>query len=342
LGDETVSVSGSFTFVNDGPAAVIAIDYPLVRRGSKYNITETDVRDQITRDFGEFAYYEEVIEWPFTDIEARRALDVSRISDDTCWGEYDPSFTVNVDGEPSAFSLEERLYLYIEHIEEGAPVAWMEDDTVAFLNVPFAESEERTVIYEYGLGYEMFTGKLYPEFRYAIYPGAMWAGDVGKATVTVRRPSGGFDRPVWFSAEYLGDLTPATFSFDGENEVFNWCFENYDPPELAEINILLGIPTEDYGTFFKDLLGMYGAGPGNRVLGRTLADNVPYKTGPSPDAEPVSERPYLPADKLFVIIGSEGEWWNVRSEGATEGWIRWRYLDPGTGKENVYAEFLSY
>jgi hypothetical protein len=338
LGAETVSVSASFTFVNDGPAVDVAVDYPLVRRESKY-VVEGDVREQITGDFGGFAYYEEVVNGPFMDIEARRVLDVSRISDDAFLGEYGSSFAVSVDGEPATFSLEERLCLYIE---EGVPVAWMEDDTVARLNVPFAESEERTVTYEYNLGYEMFTGKLYPEFRYALYPGATWAGDVGKATITVRRPPGGFDRPIWFSAEYPGYLVPATFASDGDTEVFTWRFEDYEPPDFAELIILLGVPPENYGAFFKDLLGMYGAGAGNKVFGRTLMDNVPFMAGPSPDAEPVNGRPDLPADAMFVIIRVEGEWWNVRADDAAEGWIRWRRVDPVTGEERINAEFFAY
>lgn len=338
LGAETVSVSASFTLINDGPAAAVAIDYPLVRRENKY-VIEGNVREQITRDFGEFAYLEEVVDGPFADIEARRALDVSHVSDDACLGEYGSSFAVRVDGETATFSLEERLRLYIE---EGTPVTWMEDDTVVRLNVPFGEREGRTIIYEYDLGYEVFTGKAYPEFRYALYPGAAWAGDVGEASISVKRPPGGFERPIWFSAEYSGNLAPATFSYDGETEVFTWRFEDYDPPEFTEVNVLLGIPTEDYGTFFKDLLGMYGAGAGNRVLGRTLTDNVPFTTGPSPDAEPVSGRPDLPVDTMFVIIRAKGEWWEIRTDGATEGWIRWRYVGPVTGEERIYAEFFAY
>jgi hypothetical protein len=338
LGAETVSVSASFTFVNDGPAIDVAVDYPLVRRESKY-VVEGNVREQITGDFGEFTNYEEVVDGPFTDIKARRALDVSHISDDACLGKYGSSFAASVDGEPATFSLEERLSLYIE---EGTPVAWMEDDTVVCLNIPFAEGEGRTVIYEYNLGYEMFTGKLYPEFRYALYPGVTWAGDIGEAAISVKRPPDGFDRPIWFSAEYLGNLAPAIFSYDGDTEVFTWEFDDYDPPEFTEINILLGIPTEDYGTFLKDLLGMYGAGSGNAVFGRTLTDDVPFVAVPSPGAELIRERTYLPADKVFVIIGSEGEWWNVRSEDATEGRIRWRYVDPLTGEERIYAEFFAY
>lgn len=347
LGAETVSVSASFTFVNGGAAADVAIDYPLIRRESEYAV-EGDIREQITGDFGGFAYYEEVVDGPLTYIEARRALDVSHISDGECLGEYGPSFAVSVDGEPATFSLEERLRFYIE---EGIRLAWRKDDNVVCLNVPFAESEGRTVIYEYNLGYEMLIGTLYPGFWYALYPGAAWAGDVGKATITVRRPPGGFDRPIWFSAEYRGYLVPATFASDGDTEVFTWRFEDYEPPEFAELIILLGIPTKDYGTFLKDLLGMYGAGSGTRVIGRTVTDNIPFMTAPSTDAEQVSKRPYLPEDTLFVIIGSEGEWWNVRSErewwnvqseGPAEGWIRWRNVDPVTGEERINAEFFAY
>jgi hypothetical protein len=339
LGAGTVSVSASFTFVNDGPAAVIAVDYPLVSRGGKYSLTETEVRRQITRDFGEFPFYEETVDGPFRDIEARRTPDVSLISDESCLGEYGPSFTVSVDGEPAAFSLEEFLSVYVE---EGVTVAWTENSTVARLSVPFAKSEQRTITYEYELGYELFAGKIYPELRYALYPGATWAGDIGRATVSVRRPAGGFDRPIWFSAEYLGGLAPATFAYGGDTEVFTWYFEGYDPPEFVELNILLGVPPENYGTFFKDILGMYGAGSGTRVFGRTVADGVPFMKGPSPNAESVNERPYLPEDTLFVIIGSEGEWWKIRADGAAEGWIRWRSVDPTTGEEHVYAEFFAY
>jgi hypothetical protein len=337
LGAETVSVSASFTFVNGGAAADVAIDYPLIRRESEYAV-EGDVGERITDDFGGFAYYEEVVDGPLTYIEARRALDVSHVSDDKCLGEYGPSFAVSVDGEPATFSLEERLRLYIE---EGISLAWRKDDNVVCLNVPFAESEERTVIYEYDLGYEMLIGTLYPGFWYALYPGATWAGDVGKATITVRRPPVGFDRPIWFSAEYDGDLAPAAFAFDGDTEVFTWHFEDYEPPEFAELNILLGVPPENYGTLFKDLLGMYGAGSGTRVFGRTVADGVPFMTAPSPDAEPVSERTYLPEDTLFVIIGCEGEWWEIRADDAAEGWIRWRYVDEGTGTEKIQATFIT-
>jgi hypothetical protein len=110
LGAETVSVSASFTFVNGGAAADVAIDYPLIRRESEYAV-EGDVGERITDDFGGFAFYEETVDGPLTYIEARRALDVSHVSDDKCLGEYGPSFAVSVDGEPATFSLEERLRL---------------------------------------------------------------------------------------------------------------------------------------------------------------------------------------------------------------------------------------
>jgi len=333
-----VSVSASFTFVNEGPSVRVEVDYPLTRYEYKY-VVEGDVREQITRDFGELAHYDEDVDGPFCDIEARRTLDPSYITDDTCLGEYGSSFNVSFGAEPVSFSLEERLNLFIE---EGTPVAWMEENVSAALTFIFRENAERAITYEYELGYEWFSGELYPELRYALYPGAAWAGDIGEATVSVKRPPGGFERPIWFSAEYLGDLAPATFSYDGNAEVFTWELEKCNPPEFTELIILLGVPPENYGTFFKDLLGMYGAGPGNRVLGRTLTDNVPFASGPSPDAEPVSERPSLPADAMFVIIRAEGEWWNIRAEGATEGWIRWRYVDSVTGEEHINAEFFAY
>ncbi|UCE26646.1 MAG: hypothetical protein JSW52_09895 [Candidatus Coatesbacteria bacterium] len=336
LGAETVSVSASFTLVNDGPTAEVEVDYPLTRYQYKYSV-EGDVREQITRDFGEFDHYDEVVDGPFRDIEARRALDPSYITDEKCLSKYGSSFTVSAGSEPVSFSLEERLNLFIE---EGTPVAWMEENVAVVLAVPYAENAERKITYEYELGYGLFTGKIYPELRYVLYPGAAWTGDVDEATVSVKSPPGGFERPIWFSAEYLGDLAPATISYEGETEVFTWRFEDYDPPEFLELNVTLGLPTEDYGTFFKDLLGMYGGGPGNKVLGYTITDNVPFITEPSVDAEPVSGRPDLPADTVFVIIRAEGEWWNIRADDATEGWIRWRYVDPDTGEELVYARFV--
>jgi len=337
LGSETASVYASFCFANEGPPGTITIEYPLARREGKYFVTGARIRDQITGDFGEFAYYEEVVEGPFRDVEARRTLDVSRISDDTCLGEYGSSFAVRIDGEAATFSLEERLCL---SIEEGTRAAWMEDEIVGSLSVTFAERERRTVTYEYDLGYELFTGRLFPELRYALYPGAAWSGNISEATISVRRPRAGFDRPIWFSGEYLGDLAPATFSYDGETEVFTWGFDDWDPPEFVELNVTLGLPTEDYGTFFKDLLGTYGAGPGNKVMGRTLTDNVPFTTVPSPEAELVSESASLPGDMMFVIIECEGEWWRVREGAGRDGWIRWRYVDPETGEEFVCARFL--
>jgi hypothetical protein len=125
----------------------------------------------------------------------------------------------------------------------------------------------------------------------------------------------------------------------GEEETMTWEFGRYEPAPGALMYVEIGnlIPT------MRDLtLEELGLDAGVGTPGETTVDNLNFRTGPDTGAERVDGRPTLSKGTPFAIIDTLGEWWSVRLADGTDGWIRWRYVDPDTGTENVYAEFVCH
>jgi SH3-like domain-containing protein len=68
-----------------------------------------------------------------------------------------------------------------------------------------------------------------------------------------------------------------------------------------------------------------------------LANGLNFRLAPDPTAEQVKEQPQLQKETPLQILEAYGEWWRVRTKEGNEGWIRWRYVDPESGEEHIYA-----
>ena len=64
---------------------------------------------------------------------------------------------------------------------------------------------------------------------------------------------------------------------------------------------------------------------------------INFRTLPDPAATRVSTHPLMKEGELFTIFEWRGDWWRIEDEEGNSGWLRWRYVDPDTGKENIYA-----
>lgn len=75
----------------------------------------------------------------------------------------------------------------------------------------------------------------------------------------------------------------------------------------------------------------------DRVYLTVLAANVNFRREPDPNAPRVTGKETLVSGEKVELIEIDGDWYNVDA-GGTRGWVRWRYVDPDTGKTNVYVE----
>jgi hypothetical protein len=69
-----------------------------------------------------------------------------------------------------------------------------------------------------------------------------------------------------------------------------------------------------------------------------LVDNLNFRVAPDAGAAHVAGKPTLAKDEGLLAYERRGEWYRVKTHGGHEGWVRWRYVDPDTGEENIYVE----
>lgn len=183
---------------------------------------------------------------------------------------------------------------------------------------------------------------------YVLYTGATWKGPIGRGKI-VARPGDDFDWSV--PLYYLAAGMPPARD-DGAAVV--WEFENLEPPFKAALNA----PAE--GSYYPDVEPSFGGlrlgfikpstmengyahssyqvpeGPG--APAGALVDGLNFRTEPSADAPRVEGKPTFARREGMVVHERRGEWYRAEAHGGFAGWVRWRYVDPDTGREHIYVE----
>jgi uncharacterized protein YgiM (DUF1202 family) len=78
-------------------------------------------------------------------------------------------------------------------------------------------------------------------------------------------------------------------------------------------------------------------GPGNPGI-ITAAKGINFRTKRGNTSAKVPGHEFLPKGEPLAVLERDGDWYRIRVNGGFEGWVRWRYVDPDTGKENRYVE----
>jgi hypothetical protein len=228
--------------------------------------------------------------------------------------------------------------------------------------VNFTGEEKKTITCSFNADYYMQKlGYGTPVISYILSSGSGWKGPIGKGTITIHRSLSKFNVPLFFispTAEFypdniddttwgyfteltsIGDIPPAEVSVSDDIEEITWRFSNYEPDSKTVLMIYVGIIQENMieNTFeINELFSALGLERSKFFPGITLEDGQNFRKEPSISADPASGRPQLNKGEIFNIIGARGEWWNIELKDGTEGWIRWRFVDPDTGELYIHA-----
>jgi len=194
-------------------------------------------------------------------------------------------------------------------------------DIYAIYEVPFAAGETLTLSVEYQQSYPAPKQADWWEMVYPIHTGGSWKGSIGHGVVEVTAGSD-FD---WNGAwQYQSVSLPPATEKDGK---LVWEFDELEPETgrrtAASVRVMMpwdnqlrwGIVVAERGINF-----------------RSERNNTSMR---------VSAHPVMKEGELFTIFGRQGDWWRVEDEEGNIGWLRWRYVDPDTGKESIYATFTN-
>lgn len=325
LNPENADVLATFTFTNFGSATEVGMYFPLAEGG------ENDL----------YSGDEEDHEEPLTPSEGDR---------------YD--FSVTVDSQTVPLELVRRItYTGINPSDEAVVLKILD---FARWSVPFQHNQTRQIVCSYTAPYETGKHGEGPDyFKYILYTGASWAGPIREGKITVSRSLDSFSIPIvfatpeisldWDSENDLNTLKPnstvtaippAEVSVTGKEEKITWEFSNYEPGEGASIEIFLGGDVEKFLPNIHEMLwNKIGFTSPEGQPGVVLANGLNFRQAPETSAEQVKEQPQLQKDTSLQILEAYGEWWRVRTKEGNEGWIRWRYVDPESGEEHIYASF---
>ena len=135
--------------------------------------------------------------------------------------------------------------------------------------------------------------------------------------------------PVCFTAP---GLPAAIVSTTNDATKIAWTFTNFEPENDAEVEIFVGRHCGSVSLSEKDQNGP----------GIVIAKRVYLKTEPSINASAIKKRAKVNEGTSFDVYNSSGEWWYVKLNDGTEGWLRWREVDADTGEERIYAAFAYY
>jgi hypothetical protein len=219
-------------------------------------------------------------------------------------------------------------------------------DTFARWKVAFDAGESKTITCTFFPSYDSVKdGRLALGFDYPPYKRTARTTAAGEGTITITYRGDALGAPVSFRSP---GVPPAEVTADENETRIVW---NYTAPELGEdagVLITLGKTVAEESR--ADSLRILGLNPdkaGEPAL--VSVNDLPLRTGPSSDAPTVKGRPKLVKHAAVAVLESRGEWWRVRVPGETgdrgdgkgdvEGWIRWRCVDPASGKEHFCAEF---
>ncbi len=361
LKKDRVNVKASFTFNNNGPATEAVMYFPVgisshIRSASSaehdYGVNEENpvserpfslYRPEATeeRDIGgAFQFASNKGEKPFEGVIAT----ITTIGDPlNTLNNYETlkNFRVFANGAPVNVEIVERFAL-TEGPDEGdeggsenkAATPYAKQGTIVRWRLYFSEGEKKEVKCEYEVAYyeARYVGR--PDvFIYSIRTGKAWAGTIGEGLIEVKYSTEEVDGPVSFSSP---GLPPAFVSANADSTTISWTFNDFEPKDKSEIKVLT---YRDSGTIVLDeedesiIAGLPGA------PGVVVSKGVDFKKAPSPKAKALEDRAVLPNGSKFSVIASRGEWWQVRLNDGTEGWMRWRSVDPDTGEERIYAAF---
>jgi|GEM_PF-1159030 len=107
--------------------------------------------------------------------------------------------------------------------------------------------------------------------------------------------------------------------------VILWMFPFFQGCNDADDDTSVGNPSDIGGG------ATAGGGDADRKSAVVSVLKINFRVGPSPEEKPVARRPVLYYGAVLEVLGTEGEWLNVRHTSGDEGWVRSRY----EGKEYV-------
>lgn len=247
---------------------------------------------------------------PYENRESEEPLNLAGLSAD---------FGVKVDGANTAYKLTEGGWGY------PAFATW---------DVHFDAGATRRVVCRYVEPYAESGVSFDYRVYYALFTGATWKGPIGRGTVTVQA-GGDFDwsRPLYYIS---AGMPPAR----DEGTKVVWEFKDLEPPFAAQAEL------EPDPYHYENVLRWSGICVGFVDLERSYATNAGYvradglnlRTAPDAAAANVAAQPTLAKEDELTVLERRGEWYRVKTEGGVEGWVRWRYVDPDTGRQNIYVE----
>ncbi|MCP4230646.1 MAG: SH3 domain-containing protein [bacterium] len=305
LHDDNAEVKAIFEFENTGAACSVEMVFPL---------------DGVLHPVGGW----ETLNKKYPDVDWYYSETDLRLSED----EVTTDFKVGLDDSSVDYSL-------VELRPSGASTM----RGYASWPVNFAAGEERVVECSYTSDYGGGGGMLlYYDFDYFLYTGSSWKGSIGYGTITVR-PGSGF-RDGWRSRFLLyesGDLPPAA---DYSDRVV-WEFTDFEPSgsennPTSSINVYLIRESVIEDGYLGSGMGIEeGPGDPGRII---AAGGINFRTEPDNTSARVPGHEFLPEGEPVAVLERDGDWYRIRTNGGFEGWVRWRYVDPDTGKENRYIE----
>ncbi|MCD4734182.1 SH3 domain-containing protein [bacterium] len=211
-----------------------------------------------------------------------------------------------------------------ETLEElGAYEASIHFDTYALYEVPFDAGETLWLSVRYWQKYSVPKHATWVEMFYPVYTGGSWQGPIGHGIIEINS-WGSFDWNGRWQFRSIG-LPPAREERNKDNVRFGslfWEFTNLEPERGAGVEVLMIGHSEPWGNVLA-------------------TGGINFRTLPEPAAARVSAHPVMKEGELFTIFGRQGDWWRVEDEEGNIGWLRWRYVDPDTGKESIYATFTN-
>jgi len=320
-----INVKGRFEFQNDGPPTRVIMAYPLYEDALPVNSW-----------FDEFAVERGVSkEHPVNyRVFTRIALDTAdfRSGFDSRIKDYQ-DIKITVDGAEVEVEFVFRYSLESTAVKTNRYIRWPVD---------FGAGQTKRVKIAFKNPYERKGGYgaswYHYNFEYPLYTGRTWAGPINKGTITVGYEEDTIDGPIFFQSP--GCPAAEVKSTDGTTEI-KWSWRDFEPPENARIKITKGAP----GHFNRPEITSIGQAIGLKAEGEpaiTLIEDIALKIEPANDAADVESDREFPLRTPLGVQSSRGEWWFVKLNDGTEGWLRWREVDAATGEERLNAAFAYY
>jgi hypothetical protein len=362
LNNDRVSVDAVFIFFNNGPATEADMYFPvgIQKRdtgSAGRGFSVSDENPVVERPF--FAHRPDLVKTPVKtggiQFAVRPGINppekyfaaITSLGDPLDrLGNYDTltNFRVLADGVPVNTETVERIVLTEELYEEGEKAEeraggrpYGKRGTIVRWRLLLGEGETIEIRCRYEVSYDeaRYLGR--PDvFKYSIYTGKGWAGPIGEGLIKVIYSSEELGAPVWFAAP---GLSPGGVTVSENATTISWFFSDFEPGSDAEVLVLIGrnrgtISTSEEN---ENVCDQFQYGPGI-----VLAKRVALKTEPSNNSPAVKKGRKLKKKTLFNVYNSVGEWWHVKLNDGTEGWLRWREVNPDTGEERLNAAFAYY